>query len=80
MLDTTAYTTARANHNFQYGIIGYSAGPVEPDIWLSTTWRTGGSQNFMDFSDPQLDAMIDKQRTIFDESSARPQSERSFCT
>jgi ABC-type transport system substrate-binding protein len=66
-LDTTAYTTARANHTFDYAILGYSAGPVEPDIWLSTTWHTGGSQNFMGYSDAQLDAMIDKQRTIFDE-------------
>jgi ABC-type transport system substrate-binding protein len=70
-LDTTAYTTARANHTFDYGILGYSAGPVEPDIWLSTTWHTGGSQNFMGYSDPQLDAMIDKQRTIFDDKQRR---------
>src|SRR5207237_376616 len=37
-LEATAYTTTRANRTFSYGIIGYSAGPVEPDIWLSTTW------------------------------------------
>jgi peptide/nickel transport system substrate-binding protein len=71
VLDTTAYTTARANHNFAYGIFGYSAGPVEPDIWLTTTWHTGGSQNFMDYSDPQLDTMIDKQRSIFDEKQRK---------
>jgi len=70
-LDATAYTVTRANRTFAYGVIGYSAGPVEPDIWLSTTWHTGGSQNFMDFSDPQLDAMIDKQRTIFDEKQRK---------
>ncbi|MFI5387813.1 MAG: hypothetical protein ACHQ50_17020 [Fimbriimonadales bacterium] len=44
---------------------------VDPDIWLSSTYRTGGSLNFARFSDPQADAMIDKQRTIFDEGQRK---------
>ncbi|HTE86793.1 MAG TPA: ABC transporter substrate-binding protein [Dehalococcoidia bacterium] len=59
--------TARAGRSFTYGIFGHSAGPADPEIWLSTTYRSGGSLNFMGLSDPRLDAMIDKQRTIFDE-------------
>jgi peptide/nickel transport system substrate-binding protein len=70
-LETTAYTTARANRTFDYAILGQSAGPVEPDIWLSTNYYTGGSLNFMDFSDPHLDTLIDKQRTIFDEKQRK---------
>jgi peptide/nickel transport system substrate-binding protein len=59
--------TARANRSFSYGIFGHSAGPADPELWLSSTYRSGGSLNFMGLSDPQLDVMIDKQRTIFDE-------------
>jgi len=70
-LEQTAYTTTRANRTFDYIILGQSAGPVEPDIWLSTNYYTGGSLNFMDFSDPKLDAMIDKQRGIFDETQRK---------
>jgi len=70
-LEQTAYTAARANRTFDYIVLGQSAGPVEPDIWLSTNYYTGGSLNFMDFSDPKLDAMIDKQRSIFDEKQRK---------
>jgi peptide/nickel transport system substrate-binding protein len=62
---------ARANRTFTYGVFGHSAGPPDPEIWLSTSYRSDGSLNFMGFSDPQLDAMIDKQRTIFDEGQRK---------
>jgi len=62
---------ARANRTFSYGIFGHSAGPPDPEIWLSSTYRSDGSLNFMGLSDPQLDAMIDKQRTIFDEGQRK---------
>src|SRR5205807_618539 len=44
---------------------------VDPELWLSTTYKTDGSLNMMGFSDPQLDALIDKQRTIFDEKQRK---------
>jgi ABC-type transport system substrate-binding protein len=34
-------------------------------------FRSGGSLNYMGWSDPQADTMIDKQRTIFDEAQRR---------
>jgi len=71
LLAQPAIDGARANHTFTYGIFGHSAGPADPEIWLSTTYRSDGSLNFMGFSDPQLDAMIDKQRTIFDEKQRK---------
>jgi ABC-type transport system substrate-binding protein len=50
---------------------GFSVGIPEPDIWLSSVYRSGASLNTQRFSDPQLDAMIDKQRTIFDQTQRK---------
>jgi len=61
----------RAQRDFSYECTGQSTGLVDPDIWLSTIYHSGGSQNFMGFSDPQADAMIDKQRAIFDETQRK---------
>jgi peptide/nickel transport system substrate-binding protein len=69
--DIATLNGIRANRSFTYYNGGHSAGMVEPDTWLSSTYRTGGSLNFMGFSDPQLDAMIDKQRAIFDQAQRK---------
>jgi len=69
--DAATVNTVRAARSFTYGYFGHSAGMADPDLWLSSTYRTGGSLNFMGFSDPQADAMIDKQRTIFDDAARR---------
>jgi peptide/nickel transport system substrate-binding protein len=63
--------SVRANHTFQYGQFGTSVGPAEPELWLSFIYRSGASSNFMGLSDPKLDDMIDKQRTIFDEKQRK---------
>ena len=70
-LDAGASNAARSSKNFTYFFTGYSAGPVDPDSWLAATYHTGGSGNTMNWSDPQADAMIDKQRTIFDETQRK---------
>jgi peptide/nickel transport system substrate-binding protein len=64
--DTATLDSVRATRSFTYASYGFSAGMVEPGTWLNTTYRTGGSLNFMGTSDSTLDAMIDKQQTIFD--------------
>src|SRR6266568_1451766 len=70
--ETQATATAlRQARQFTYVQAGHSVGPVDPELWLSSTYRTRGSTNFADFSDPQLDTMIDKQRTIFDEKQRK---------
>jgi peptide/nickel transport system substrate-binding protein len=58
---------AQANRQFAYGYWGITAGgDIDPDPWFAQIYRTGGSRNLMSLSDPRLDAMIDRQRTIFD--------------
>jgi ABC-type transport system substrate-binding protein len=64
--DTATLDSVRATRSFTYASYGFSAGMVEPGTWLNTTYRTGGSLNFLGTSDATLDSMIDKQQTIFD--------------
>lgn len=59
-------SSVRAQGAFTYAHVGFSAGPADPDTWLSSAFRTGGSSNYSRLSDPKLDAMIDKQRGVFD--------------
>jgi peptide/nickel transport system substrate-binding protein len=70
-IDQQSINGARANGQFDYAFTGHTAGMVDADIWLSSTYRTGGSLNFGGFSDPQFDAMIDKQRGIFDQNEQK---------
>jgi peptide/nickel transport system substrate-binding protein len=69
--DSATVQAIRPAGQFTYGFFGHSAGMVDPDIWLSSTYRTGGSLNFARYSDTQADALIDKQRTIFDETQRK---------
>jgi peptide/nickel transport system substrate-binding protein len=66
-----AVDNVRTSRSFTFATLGISAGMADPDVWLSTAYRTGASQNFMGLSDPKLDAMIDKQRAIFDDGQRR---------
>lgn len=54
----------RNNRQFDYFVGGGSGSLPEPDAFLSQMFYTGGSRNYSGYSDPQLDAMIDKQRAI----------------
>jgi peptide/nickel transport system substrate-binding protein len=67
----SALDAVRAQRTFTYLYVGQSAGMVDPDIWLGAIYRSDSSQNFMGFNDPQVDAMIDKQRAIFDETQRK---------
>ncbi|HTE83508.1 MAG TPA: ABC transporter substrate-binding protein, partial [Dehalococcoidia bacterium] len=66
-----AVDSVRTSRSFTYATLGISAGMADPDVWFSAAYRTGASQNFMGLSDPKLDAMIDKQRAIFDEGQRK---------
>jgi peptide/nickel transport system substrate-binding protein len=55
-----------ANHSFAYFVVSNAGAFPDPDAWLGSMYRTGGSLNFAGASDPSLDAMIDKQRTLLD--------------
>ncbi|HTE84444.1 MAG TPA: ABC transporter substrate-binding protein, partial [Dehalococcoidia bacterium] len=71
LADTATAQDIRAARSFGWGNYGISPGMPEPDAWLTSCYRTGGSQNYSGFSDPQVDAMIDKQRGIFDETQRK---------
>ena len=71
LTDTPTATNIRAARSFQWGNYGISPGMPDPDPWLASCYRTGASQNYSGFSDPQVDAMIDKQRGIFDETQRK---------
>jgi peptide/nickel transport system substrate-binding protein len=69
--DSAAANDIRATRSFTWANYGVSAGMPDPDIWLSSFYRSGASQNYSGFTDPLVDAMIDKQRGIFDETQRR---------
>jgi peptide/nickel transport system substrate-binding protein len=71
IVDSATSSSLRASRNFTYMSNGFSVGIPEPDIWLSSVYRSGASLNYQGYSDPQLDAMIDKQRTIFDDKQRK---------
>jgi peptide/nickel transport system substrate-binding protein len=71
LTDTATASGLRSTHAFTWGNYGISPGMPDPDPWLTSCYRTGGSQNFTGFSDPRVDAMIDQQRTIFDETQRK---------
>jgi peptide/nickel transport system substrate-binding protein len=66
------YDLATRNKVFAEGTFDYisaNAVPAQPydvDSWFTTFYHTGGGRNYGKYSDPKLDALIDKQRTLFD--------------
>jgi peptide/nickel transport system substrate-binding protein len=52
----------------EFDVVGpiMRGGYIEPDIMLQQVYKSTGGQNFGKYTDPALDQMIDRQRTIFD--------------
>ena len=69
--DTTAWTQIRSSSNFDWYLGGHSSGGVDPDTYFTATFKTGGGRNYGKFSDPKIDDMAAKQRTIFDETERK---------
>lgn len=66
-LDAPTANTVRSRGDFVFFSGGGLSGNAnEPDSYLSQAYRTGGSRNLTGFSDPSLDAIIDRQRVTFD--------------
>jgi ABC-type transport system substrate-binding protein len=65
------FDVIRANRSFAYAHYGFSAGMSDPDVWLTSTYYRGGSLNFAGLDDPQVNAAIEKQRMMFDESQRK---------
>lgn len=67
LLEQAANRQALSRGDFEYSVASLVPGqPFDPDDWFRTFYRTGGSRNYGGYSDPVLDALIDKQKTIFD--------------
>ncbi len=47
-------------------LILHDAFAVDPDDYLTSTFATGGGRNWVKYSDPELDAMLERARTITD--------------
>lgn len=67
LVDTAAWSMVRANGDFEYYVSGHSTGGTDPDTYFSSTYQTGGGRNYGKMSDPKLDQMFARQRTLFDE-------------
>lgn len=53
--------------DFEYTIANLVAFmPFDPDLWFRQFYHSKGTRNYGKYSDPALDHMVDKQRTIFD--------------
>jgi peptide/nickel transport system substrate-binding protein len=70
-VEEAAFTPLRANGQFDYYAAGNSPGGIQPDDWFSDLYQTGGSRNYGKMSDPKLDDMIAKQRTLLDETQRK---------
>jgi peptide/nickel transport system substrate-binding protein len=79
LFGNTEWTAVRSNSTFEYFVGGHNSGGVDPDAYFSSTYKTGGGRNYGKMSDPALDQMFDKQRTIFDEKQ-RKQAVRDIVT
>lgn len=66
-VDQAAITAIRTKRQFQYLQASNSSNIPDPDAWLTDLFHTDGDRTYAGISDPQLDAMIDKQRGILDD-------------
>lgn len=66
LVEYAAYFSEKwPNVDYDMGV-GYQTYFQEPDEWLRTQLHTNGSRNWYNISDPELDKMLDEQRTILD--------------
>lgn len=67
VVDYATYIGQRwAGEEYDVGV-GLQTPFQEPDEWLYAQYHTEGSRNWWNISDPELDALVEEQRTILDE-------------
>jgi peptide/nickel transport system substrate-binding protein len=71
LVDFATSSTIRAQRAFDMYQGGHAASISEPDTWFTQLYVTGASRNYANFSDPRLDQMVARQRTIFDVAQRR---------
>jgi ABC-type transport system substrate-binding protein len=72
-VEGTVYQTVRANRDFAVMISSSAATYYDPDAWLFQSYRTKAPRNYWSYSDPQVDSMMDKERTLFDLAQRKAQ-------
>lgn len=65
LYEGASYQDMRAQRQYVYGCFSNAASFNEPDVYFEQLYRSGASRNYWNYSDPQLDALIEKQRLIF---------------
>jgi peptide/nickel transport system substrate-binding protein len=63
--DNATYQTVRGRKDYTVGFLSTAASFDEPDALFSQAYHSKGARNYWQYEDPQLDSMIDRQRTIF---------------
>lgn len=75
--DLRLFELAQANQVLARGDFEYFGAnltapqPHDVDSWFTTIYYTNGGRNYGRMSDPMLDGMIEKQRTIFDRAQRK---------
>lgn len=58
-------------HNFEMGIVGWM-GATDPDEWLYNHYHSKGQYNLWAYSNPRVDELLDKARTLVTEAERKP--------
>lgn len=61
----------RSQGTFQCALTGLAGTLTEPDAWLTDIQRSGASRNYARWSDPEADALIDRQRRVLNLSERK---------
>jgi len=62
--------TVWGRNDYEIQVAG-DAGDGDPDTWLSNYCKTGGGSNFGNYSNPELDKMIDEGVSVYDPAARR---------
>src|SRR5262249_54774339 len=68
-VDSQTLTAAQVAGNFK-GLTGTFASSA-PNGWLPTRYKTGGAQNWVKVSDPEMDRLIDQQFVMVNDPDGR---------
>jgi len=63
-VESTVYLQAQRDHNFAHGQVYSIRAYDDPDEYLYPLFHTGASKNYFETADPELDALIQKQRGV----------------
>jgi peptide/nickel transport system substrate-binding protein len=66
LTDRSSYQTLRANRDYEFGVLSNATSYDDPDAWFTQVYASNAGRNYWNHSDPKLDALFDKQRSILD--------------